>query len=314
MSEHRFRIGVDMGGTKIAAALLAPDGSVADKRRMPTPSDDYAATVRTVAEIAAFAAAPDATIGIGMPGSLTPKGRVQNANSTWLNGSELGRDLAHATGKAVRLANDANCFALSEATDGAGANFQTVFGVILGTGCGGGFVAGGRLIDGPNRIAGEWGHTPLPHPSAEEADGPTCWCGRTGCMEAWVSGPALSADHRQATGARLDVPIIVELAKAGDELAMASLARHASRLARGLANVVNIVDPHVIVLGGGLSNIGHFYAVLPDLMRPLIFADAPRINIRPAVHGDDSGVRGAAWLWNAEMEGYADSFTPEAAA
>lgn len=314
MSGNGFRIGIDMGGTKIAAALMAPDGSVVEKRRVPTPGDDYEATVRAVAQIAEFDAAPDASVGIGMPGSLTSKGRVQNANSTWLNGRELGRDLARATGRTVRLANDANCFTLSEATDGAGAGFPTVFGVILGTGCGGGFVAGGRLIDGPNRIAGEWGHTPLPHPSTEEAEGPTCWCGRTGCMEAWVSGPALSADHRKATGARLDVPIIVELAKAGDELAMASLARHASRVARGLANVVNLLDPHVIILGGGLSNMGHFYAVLPDLMGPLVFADSPRIDIRPAAHGDDSGVRGAAWLWNAEMEGYGDSFTPETAA
>ncbi|MGE0231717.1 MAG: ROK family protein [Flavobacteriaceae bacterium] len=314
MSASGFSIGVDIGGSKIAAALLAPDGTVADKRRVPTPSDDYEATVRTVAQLARFDAAGDAPVGIGMPGSLTPGGRVQNANSTWLNGRELGRDLAAAAGRAVRLANDANCFTLSEAADGAGAGFPTVFGVILGTGCGGGFVAGGRLVDGPNRIVGEWGHTPLPHPSPEENDGPTCWCGRTGCMEAWVSGPALSADHKAATGARLDAPLIVELAKAGDELAMASLARHASRLARGLANVVNILDPHVIVLGGGLSQIGHLYAVLPDLMRPLIFAESPRVDIRQAVHGDDSGVRGAAWLWNPEMEGYADSFVPEAAA
>lgn len=234
-----------------------------------------------------------------MPGSLSPvTGRVQNANSTWLNGRPLDRDLAAALGRPVRLANDANCFALSEATDGAAAGAASVFGVILGTGCGGGIVVDGRLVDGPLGVGGEWGHNPLPRPSADEVPGPPCWCGRHGCMETWVSGPGLAADHARATGERQSAETIAARAETGDEVALATMARHADRLARGLAHVVNILDPAVIVLGGGLSKLGHLYRNLPGLMAPHIFADAPHVDVRPPRWGDASGVRGAARLWD----------------
>jgi len=299
----RVRLGLDLGGTKIAGVALAPGGEVRAERRSPAPRGDYAATIAALAgmvEALEQAAGEPGSIGIGMPGSLSPAtGLVQNANSTWLNGRPLGRDLEAGLGRPVRLANDANCFALSETVDGAGAGARSVFGVILGTGCGGGLVFEGRLIDGPRGIGGEWGHNPLPWAEADELPGPACWCGRRGCIETWVSGPGLEADHAHAAGERLSAGAIARRAAAGDPAARASLERHASRLARGLAAVVNIFDPEVVVLGGGLSNLAHLYAVLPALVGTHVFADraAAGLVVRPPRWGDASGVRGAARLW-----------------
>jgi fructokinase len=296
-----LRLGIDLGGTKIAGVALAADGTVVAEHRMAAPRHDYAATVRAIGEMVAVleqSAGVSGTIGVGMPGSVSPAtGLAQNANSTWLNGQPFARDLEAHLGRPVRLANDANCFALSEAVDGAGAGAPSVFGVILGTGCGGGLVLNGRLIDGPRSIGGEWGHNPLPWSTTDEHPGPRCWCGRHGCMETWVSGPALERDHEEATGLRLRCEEIVARAASGDEAAQAALDRHAGRLARGLAHVVNIFDPHVIVLGGGLSQLAHLYEVLPRLMTPYIFADRAVVTMRPPRWGDASGVRGAARLW-----------------
>jgi fructokinase len=296
-----IRLGIDLGGTKIAGVALGPDGTPLAEQRAAAPRHDYAATIQAIGGMVAHleeSAGAKGTIGIGMPGSLSPKtGLVQNANSTWLNGRLFRRDLEAHLARPVRLANDANCFALSEAVDGAGAGARSVFGVILGTGCGGGLVFEGALIDGPRGIGGEWGHNPLPWPSADEHPGPKCWCGRTGCMETWVSGPGLEADYTRATGERLAAEAIAARASAGDGAAGAALDRHASRLARGLASVINVFDPEVIVLGGGLSKLGHLYEALPALVAPYVFADSPQITIRPPRWGDAGGVRGAAWLW-----------------
>ena len=295
------RIGIDLGGTKIAGVALAPDGSVLAERRIAAPQNDYAATIRAVTELIGHleqGAGVTATIGIGMPGSLSPKsGLVQNANSTWLNGRPFGGDLGAELGRPVRIANDANCFALSEAVDGSGAGAKSVFGVIIGTGCGGGLVLDGNIVDGPRGIGGEWGHNPLPWSTAAEHPGPRCWCGRLGCMETWVSGPALEADYARETAERLPAADIAARAAAGDEAAKATLARHASRLGRGIAHVVNIFDPEVVVLGGGLSRLSHLYEVLPDLTGPFILGEDKSIVIRPPRWGDAGGVRGAAWLW-----------------
>lgn len=296
-----IRIGIDLGGTKIAAVALLPGGGTSEEIRIPTPREDYAATLEAIRQLVLqleSAAGGRSTVGIGMPGSISPaSGLVQNANSTWLNGRPFDRDLADHLGRRVRCANDANCFALSESTDGAAMGAGSVFGVILGTGCGGGIVIDGKLVDGPRGIAGEWGHNPLPWPEPEEYPGTRCWCGRMSCIETWVSGPALEADHARITGERLPATDIAARARAGDKAARDTLARHASRLARGLAHVVNILDPEVIVLGGGLSRLNHLYEVLPDLMAPYVLTDHANIDIRPPKWGDASGVRGAAWLW-----------------
>jgi fructokinase len=241
----------------------------------------------------------DATIGIAVPGSISPlTGLLQNANSTWLNDRPFDRDLAAALSTPVRLANDANCFALSEAIDGAGENARTVFGVILGTGCGGGIVVNGRLLDGPRGIGGEWGHNPLPWTTSDEYPGPQCWCGRKGCLETWVSGPGMAADHARVTGETHTAIEIAARASAGNGAATATLSRHAARLARGLAHVVNIIDPDVLVLGGGLSQLSHLYEQLPPLMAPHIFADQASVVIKTPKWGDASGTRGAARLWD----------------
>ena len=296
-----IRIGVDLGGTKIAAIGLDSLGEILAEERTATPAHDYDGTLDAIADLVSKIeniTGSAASVGVGTPGSIAPStGRLQNANSTWLNGKSLDRDLQTRLGRPVRLANDANCFALSEAIDGAGAGAQCVFGVILGTGCGGGIVHDGRLIDGPRGIGGEWGHNPLPWPEPAELPGPECWCGKRGCMESWVSGPALARDHREATGETLTAEEIAGKALSGDRACQETLQRHASRLARGLAAVVNIVDPEVVVLGGGLSEMPHLYDALPDLMAPFIFASDARVTIRPPVHGSASGVRGAAWLW-----------------
>jgi fructokinase len=296
-----LRLGIDLGGSKIAGVALDPDGTQLAQHRMPAPRLDYAATLHAIgAMVAALEqqAGGRGTIGVGMPGSISPStGLAQNANSTWLNGRPFAADLEVHLARPVRLANDANCFALSEAVDGAGAGATSVFGVILGTGCGGGLIHRGELIDGPHRIGGEWGHNPLPWAEPDEHPGPLCWCGRHGCMETWVSGPGLEADHARVCGETLASEEIAGRATTGDPHAHASLDRHAERLARGLAHVVNIFDPHVIVLGGGLSNLPHLYQVLPDRMARHVFADQPRITVKPPRWGDASGVRGAAWLW-----------------
>ena len=296
-----MRLGIDLGGTKIEGVVLARDGAVAARRRIAAPRDGYEATVAALGGLVAAlesGASCSCTVGIGMPGSTSPAtGRVQNANSIWLNGKPLKQDLEARLGRPVRLANDANCFALSEATDGAGSGSRIVFGVILGTGCGGGLVVDGNLIDGRRAIGGEWGHNPLPWPTAAEFDVPPCWCGRRGCLETWISGTALAADHTRVTGEAIRAEAIVAAAAAGSLSAQATLERHANRLARGLATIVNVFDPDVIVLGGGLSAMPHLYEAVPRLMAPYVFCDHPAVTVRPPVWGDASGVRGAAWLW-----------------
>lgn len=295
------RAGIDLGGTKIEGVLLGPDGRERARRRIASPQGDYDKTIEAIAQLLeALEQAGQCTstpLGLAIPGSLSRRtGLVHNANSTWLNGRPLDRDLSQRLNRNVAIANDANCFALSEATDGAGQGSQSVFGVILGTGCGGALIHKGGLIDGPLGIAGEWGHNPLPWAEPDEFPGAECWCGRRGCMETWVSGPALAADFARLTGTASSPEQIVAAASAGDRQAQAALKRHTSRLARGLAHVVNVFDPDVIVLGGGLSKLTHLYAELPALMFPYIFADAPAVDIRPPKWGDASGVRGAAWL------------------
>jgi fructokinase len=295
-------VGIDLGGTKIEGVILDGGGAVLARQRIPAPRDDYRQTIAAVtglvSALAAAASARDDTVGIGIPGSVSPRsGLIQNANSTWLNGRPFHIDLSAALDRPVRIANDANCFALSEATDGAGAGAPSVFGVILGTGCGGGLVSTGAIIDGPRGTGGEWGHNPLPWPAAAEIPGPRCWCGRHGCIETWVSGPGLAADHARATGDTLSAEEIASRAAVDDPAAVATLERHLGRLARGLAHVINVFDPHVVVLGGGLSKLQHLYARLPTAIAPWVFADSPAVDIRPPRWGDASGVRGAAWLW-----------------
>jgi len=294
----QYRIGIDLGGTKIEIVVLAPDGTETLRHRIATPPG-YAPTVAAIVDLVADAEARlgvRASIGIGIPGVISPAtGLVKNANSMALNNHPLDRDLAHAIGRTVRIENDANCFALSEAADGAGAGHGVVFGVILGTGCGGGLVVRGVVHRGPHGIAGEWGHNPLPWPNQDEFPGNLCWCGRRGCLETYVAGPALARDcdgpdARDASG-------LPARAAAGDERARAALERHADRLARGLAQVINLLDPDAIVLGGGLSNMAHLYADLPRLLPRHVFSDVIATPILKNQHGDSSGVRGAAWLW-----------------
>jgi len=298
------RIGIDLGGTKIEAAALDEAGAMHLRQRIPTPIGDYAGTIaaiRTLVGRIEREMGPAASVGIAIPGTIILEtGLVKNANSVWLNGRPLGRDVEAALGRPVRFANDANCFALSEAADGAAAGCGTVFGVILGTGCGGGIVVGGRVLVGANAIAGEWGHNPLPAPQPEEWPGPPCYCGRTGCIETFLSGPGLAADHRRHAGAALDGPAIVAGGEAGDAQCRATLDRYAERLARALAGVINILDPDAIVLGGGLSTMRHLYKTVPRHWGRHIISDTIVTRLLPPVHGDSSGVRGAAWLWRPE--------------
>jgi len=294
------RIGLDLGGTKIEGIALDRDGDPCARGRIATPHGDYRATIEAidalVGDLEAKAGRRADRIGVGMPGALSPAtGLVKNANSTWLIGRPFDRDLEAALGRPVRVANDANCFALSEATDGAAAGVAVVFGVILGTGVGGGIAIGGRPLDGRNAIAGEWGHNPLPRPADGERPGPACYCGRRGCIETFLSGPGLAADHEAATGERRTPE---DIAAAGSAGAEATMARYEERLARALAGVINIIDPDVIVLGGGLSRIERLYANVPRLWAPHVFSDHIATELRPPRHGDASGVRGAAWLWD----------------
>ncbi|HQT74738.1 MAG: fructokinase [Acidiphilium sp. 37-67-22] len=295
-----YRIGIDLGGTKIEIAALMPDGSLAHRKRVPTPQD-YGRTIETIAELVREAEAqlgPAHGVGIGIPGTISPAtGLVKNANSERLNGNPFDKDLEAKLGRPVRVSNDANCFAMSEAADGAGAGAHCVFGVIIGTGCGGGIVVDGKVLEGRHHIAGEWGHTPLPWPRMEEMPLRRCWCGKSGCLETYIAGPALAAEA-DGPGAR-DAGRLPARAAAGEEHAIRALATHAERLARGLAMIVNILDPDVIVLGGGLSNLDHLYTDLPRLMKPYIISDTFDTPVVRNKHGDSSGVRGAAWLWPA---------------
>lgn len=306
-ARRTIRYGIDLGGTKIEIAALEAGASGAERellrRRVPTPREDYAGTIAAIGALVDAAEAElgaAGTVGVGIPGSLSPAtGLVRNGNSTWLNGRPLGADLERRLGRPVRLANDANCFALSEATDGAAAGAGSVFGVILGTGVGGGIVIDGRLVNGASAIAGEWGHIPLP--GRTESDGPPrrCWCGRLDCIETYLSGPAFEREHAAASGAPLPAHQIAARAAQGDGTAAASLARYADRLARGLAMVINLLDPEVIVLGGGVSNIGALRATVPALWTAHVFTDRVTTRLEAAAHGDSSGVRGAARLWPA---------------
>jgi fructokinase len=287
------RIGVDLGGTKIEAIALDSQGREAFRKRIPSPQGSYQATLEALAGIVRDAG--EGTVGIGIPGALSRKtGLVKGANSTWLIGKPLKQDLEKILGREVRLENDANCFALSEAVDGAGRDAEVVFGVILGTGVGGGVVVGGSVLKGINGIAGEWGHNPLPAPTPADLPHPSCYCGRTGCIETYLSGPGLSRDHKERTGQRLGAEEIVAL---GDE----SLLRYEERLARALGSVINVLDPDVIVLGGGMSNAARLYTQVPRLWERYVFSDQVATRLERNVHGDSSGVRGAAWLWGREQ-------------
>jgi fructokinase len=317
-----LRIGIDLGGTKIEGLALADDGREIERRRIPAPRGNYDDSVRAIVDLveaidrdaaracldgareapgARLNDAPQARsrVGVGIPGAVSPiSGLVKNANSTWLIGRPLAADLSAALGREVRLANDANCFALSEATDGAAAGADVVFGVIIGTGTGGGLVVRGQLVVGANAIAGEWGHNPLPAPEDDERPGPPCYCGRCGCIETFLSGPALARDYGEHGGDELTAADIAARADRGESLAVQALERYERRFARALASIINVVDPDVIVLGGGLSNMSRLYDRIPALWAPYVFSDHVATRLVQATHGDASGVRGAAWLWD----------------
>ena len=298
MVRSSLRLGIDLGGTKTEIAALGPTGEWLWSKRVPSARDSYRGTLDTLAGLVAeadSALGQRGTVGVGIPGAVSPAtGLIKNANSTWLIGHALDRDLAERIGRPVRLENDANCFALSEATDGAAAGASTVFGAILGTGVGGGLVVNGRVLRGHNAIGGEWGHNPLPWPADDERPGPPCYCGQNGCIEQWLSGGAL---------AREGGPRAEEAAAAGDAKAEAALLRYEDRLARALATLINVFDPDAIVLGGGLSKLDRLYANLPPRLPAYVFSDVCTTPIRRPRHGDASGVRGAAWLWPVEDAG-----------
>jgi fructokinase len=293
-----LRIGVDLGGTKLEVACLDDAGRELLRRRAATPRGDYLATLQAIAALVRQAEqelGPARSVGVAIPGALSAlTGCVKNANSTWLNGRPLARDLERLLGRPLRVANDANCFAVSEASDGAAAGFETVFGVILGTGVGGGLVVRGRALEGANAIAGEWGHNPLPWPADDERPGPRCYCGRDGCVEAWLSGPGFARDAGRSDG---DAREVVAAMRAGDSFARGAFDRYADRLARSLATVVNLFDPHAIVLGGGMSNVDELYDEVPRRWGRWVFSDAVATRLLRHRHGDSSGVRGAARLW-----------------
>lgn len=294
-----IRFGVDFGGTKIEAAAIDEAGAFVARVRKPNPGD-YEAALETLAELVADAEAMAgktcARLGLGIPGSISPRsGLIRNANSIYLNGQRFGEDLEQRLARPVRLTNDANCLALSEAADGAGAGRRVVFAAILGTGCGGGVVVDGKIIDGHNGVAGEWGHTPLPWPRPEEYPGRECWCGRKGCLETWIAGPSFARDAGFPNG-----QATMEAVAAGDADAVAALDRYVDRLGRSLAVVCDLIDPDVIVLGGGMSNVEALYDRLSAAIAPNVFSDIFETPVKQAVHGDSSGVRGAAWLWPSE--------------
>ena len=295
-----LRFGVDLGGTKIEIIALGPDGRERLRRRIATPQEDYRAILAAVAGLVREAEAElndTGSVGIGTPGSISrASGLLRGSNSICLNGKPIRTDLEGLLGRTVQITNDANCFALSEATDGGGAGAEVVFGVILGTGVGAGIAVRGRVLTGPNAIAGEWGHNPLPWPRDDERPGPPCFCGHSGCIETRLSGPGLERDHLEVTGERLISLDIAARASAGDSACEASMRRYEERLARSLAHVINILDPDTIVLGGGMSNIDRLYRSIPELWMSWVFSDRVDTNLVRHVHGDSSGVRGAAWL------------------
>lgn len=296
-----MRIGIDLGGTKIEALAIDREGRELVRHRIDTPREDYGATIAAMAELVRRIereTGATGTVGAGIPGCISSvTGLVKNANSTWLIGKPLDRDLCAALEREVRTANDANCLALSEATDGAAAGKRVVFGVIMGTGCGGGIAVNGRVHDGPNRVAGEWGHNPLPWAGAEELPGPECYCGRRGCLETWISGTGVAQDHKRATGREQTMREIVAEYEWGEPDAVATMERFKDRLARGLAHVINILDPDVVVFGGGLSKVESLYQDVPKSLPRYVFGGEASTPILPAKYGDSSGVRGAAWLW-----------------
>lgn len=297
-----IRLGIDLGGSKIEIVALAADRSERFRRRVPTPQDGYLPVLDAIADLVAAADAAvgaRGSVGIGTPGSISrATGLLRGSNSTYLNDKPVGADLEQRLGRAVRITNDANCFALSEATDGAAAGAETVFGVILGTGVGAGIVVRGRVLIGPNAIAGEWGHNPMPWPEEGERPGPPCFCGQSGCLEMFLSGPGLEREHGRGTGKALAAREIAAAAAAGDAACEASLIHYERRLARALAHVINILDPDVIVLGGGLSNMHRLYDNVPRLWGEWVFSDRVDTRLVAHRHGDSSGVRGAAWLWD----------------
>jgi fructokinase len=296
-----MRIGVDLGGTKMEIVALDDAGQELLRRRCATPQNDYAGTVQAVAELVRDAEKELGTrssVGIGTPGAISAvSGNLKNSNSTWLNDQPLKRDLEQALGREIRIANDANCFVLSEAVDGAGAGCDVVFGVILGTGVGGGIVVRHHVLTGANAIAGEWGHNPLPFVRGDDHPLPACYCGQHGCIETYLSGPGMSRDHLWHAGERLDPPTILAGAESGNAACEATLARYEDRLARALSHVINLLDPDVIVLGGGMSNMARLYDNVPRLWLPYVFSDHVATRLVRNRHGDSSGVRGAAWLW-----------------
>jgi fructokinase len=306
-------IGVDLGGTKIEAIVLDGVGRSLWRERVPTPAGDYAACVAAVTALVARAEGElglsGCSVGVGTPGSLTPQGLLKNSNSACLNGQPVQADLARAMGRPVRMANDANCLALSEATDGAGAGAQVVFAAILGTGVGAGLVVDGRLLTGPNGLCGEWGHNPLPWADANDLPTPACYCGQLGCIETWLSGPGMAREHAAVTGMVLSAEQIADCAENGDSACEDTLQRYESRLARALAMVINLLDPHVIVLGGGLSNLQRLCVNVPQRWQRHVFSGGLRDEVRTRLvrsrHGDSSGVRGAAWLWRDAVAGSA---------
>jgi fructokinase len=304
--QHRVRIGIDLGGTKIEAVALAAEGIILARHRVPTPRN-YVGTVRAIGGLVGQIEEDlqlRATVGMGIPGVVVPEtGLVKNANSTWLIGQPLKSDLESALAREVRIENDANCFALSEAKDGAAAGARVVFGVIMGTGCGGGIVIDGQVLAGRNLIAGEWGHNPLPWPKHHEVPGPVCYCGKHGCIETWISGPGVVADHARDTGEAMSAPDIMAAAARGEPAALATRNRLVHRAARSLATIVNVLDPDVIVLGGGLSNTDGLAEDLEREVAPWVFSDTVSTRVVVNKHGDSSGVRGAAWLWGTERRG-----------
>jgi fructokinase len=296
-----LRIGIDLGGTKIEGLALGDDGREIDRRRITAPRGNYEHTIRAIVDLVTAIEASikeRGSVGVGIPGAISPAtGLIKNANSTWLIGRPLAEDLSRALSRPVRLANDANCFALSEAADGAAAGAAVVFGVIIGTGTGGGLVVNGQIVIGANAIAGEWGHNPMPSPTDDERPGPLCYCGRSGCIETFLSGPALARDYIALGGEDLSAAEVATRAGRGDPRAIECLDRYERRFARAIASIINVVDPDVVVLGGGLSNIDRLYANVPRLWAPFVFSDHVATRLVRAKHGDASGVRGAAWLF-----------------
>jgi len=296
-----MRIGIDLGGTKIEGIALSENGEELLRKRVPTPASDYRATLQAISDLISDIESTlnkQGSVGIGTPGAISPAtGSLKNSNSVCMNGKPVYQDLSSLLNRDIKISNDANCFALSEATDGAAAGEEVVFGVIVGTGTGAGVVVKGHVLGGPNAIAGEWGHNPLPWPQDNERPGPTCYCGKYGCIETWLSGPGMSRDYLDLSGQALEAKHIVQLADKGEEAAEICLQRYEERMARSLAHVINILDPNVIVLGGGMSNIERLYSNVPSLWGQYVFSDRVDTKLVAPKYGDSSGVRGAAWLW-----------------